>query len=763
MSGGVGAGQTGVVSDGQALELAGAVLADRYEVRARIGAGGMGAVYRALDRNRGKEIALKVMLPSLLARPKAVERFRHEAELMLALTHPGIVRVYDVGEDLARGLRYYTMELLEGQTLRALIDKKRGMDPALAVEIARQLLEALRYAHDVTVHRDLKPENIHVLPPSARGGPPRVKVLDFGIAKLLDVTQFTQRSIAIGTAFYMAPEQQDDAATVDARADLYALSVVLYEMLVGRRPTGVFRPPSAERPGLPAALDTPILRGLESDAERRPPSAEAYLHDLEAIRPLLGPLPATAARPAETPLAPSMASPPPRSPLPARAGGCPACGGTNAEDARYCEGCGAALFADCPNCGKEIRVGAAHCKHCGVKVEEYREEQRRRAEEEARQKAEEEERRRRAEAERREREEREAAARRAEAAARKAPRPVEKKAPSRAGLLGCLSILALGLIWGVWLIWGVATHSTAKRDPVDSGGNEGVAEAPTARETSVPKNASPPPPPDLPPPPAPAVATGWFDERLPKGLRKGREKPVYVWDTGKGIEIEMVYVPPGDFVMGADDGDAYDDEKPRHTHPMPKGYFIGRYETTWREYRVFCRATGRSEPSAPSWGAKDDHPVVNVSWDDAKAFCDWAGLRLPSEAEWEKAARGTDGRKYPWGSEAPTADRCVWDGHPTYGDKSTAPVGSVPRGASPYGALDLAGNVWEWCEDWYDSKAYARYARGDVALPGAGSYRVYRGGSWGGPARDCRASIRNWDAPGSRYGYLGFRPLRSYP
>ncbi len=745
----LGGGQTGLFSDAEALDLAGALVASRYEVRARIGAGGMGAVYRALDRNRGKEIALKVMLPSLLARPRAIERFRHEAELMLGFSHPGIVKVLDVGEDPAREIRYYTMELLEGHTLRALIDKKKGMDPALAVEIARQLLEALRYAHDVTVHRDLKPENVYVLPPAARGGPPRVKVLDFGIAKLLDVTQLTQRSVAIGTAFYMAPEQQDDAATVDARADLYALSVVLYEMLVGRRPTGVFRPPSAERPGLPAALDALILKGLESDVERRPSSAAAYLRDLEAIRPLLGPLPATAARPAEPPLAPSVASPPPRSPLPARAGGCPACGATNAEDARYCEGCGAALFADCPKCGKEIRAGAAHCKHCGVRVQEFREEQRRRAEEEARQKAEEEERRRCEEAERREREEREA------------PRPVEKKAPSRAGLLGCLSIPALGLIWGVWVIWSVATHSTAKRDPVDSGGNEGVAEAPIARETSVPKVASPPPPPpDLPPPPAPAVATGWFGERLPKGLRKGREKPVYVWDTGKGLEIEMVYVPPGDFLMGAHDGDAYDDEKPRHTHPMPEGYWIGRYETTWREYRAFCKAMGRAEPSAPGWGAKDDHPVVNVSWDDAKAFCDWAGLWLPSEAEWEKAARGTDGWKYPWGNEEADKDRLNFSDS---GLGRTAAVGSYPRGASPYGALDLAGNVWEWCEDWYDSKAYARYAREDTAPRGAGEVRVTRGGSWWSTARLCRASSRDRLVPGDRFGILGFRPLRSSP
>jgi formylglycine-generating enzyme required for sulfatase activity len=252
-------------------------------------------------------------------------------------------------------------------------------------------------------------------------------------------------------------------------------------------------------------------------------------------------------------------------------------------------------------------------------------------------------------------------------------------------------------------------------------------------------------------------------------MRRGSAKPFYIWDTGKGLEIEMVYVPPGDFIMGGEDGDP--DEVPRHTHPMPRGYWLGRFETRWKEFRVFCQSQHRPDPPKPRFGALDEHPVVNVTWHDAAAFCSWAGLSLPSEAEWEKAARGSDGRRYPWGHDWSATlanfcdatcpdniigkDKSAKDGFPY-----TAPVGSFPRGASPVGALDMAGNAWEWCQDWYDEGAYSRYAKGKLEPPRHGATKVKRGGSWSNSAPTCRSANRHDQAPDVRDPATGLRPVK---
>jgi serine/threonine-protein kinase len=236
---------------------------------------------------------------------------------------------------------------------------------------------------------------------------------------------------------------------------------------------------------------------------------------------------------------------------------------------------------------------------------------------------------------------------------------------------------------------------------------------------------------------------------------------------------EMVYVPAGEFLMGSEDYDAYDDEKPEHTVYLD-AYWIYKHEVTNAQYR---QCVDEGECDVPSDVDQfnnpdlDDHPVVYVNWFDADAYCQWAGGRLPTEAEWEKAARGTDGRKFPWGDTGVTGEKANYcdvncenewlDTSQDDGYKRTAPVGSYPDGASPYGALDMAGNVIEWVGDWYDGGYYSQSPSENPQGPDSGEYRVIRGGSWDLIEWFLRASARLWDGPDYAYDDGGFRCFRS--
>jgi len=209
----------------------------------------------------------------------------------------------------------------------------------------------------------------------------------------------------------------------------------------------------------------------------------------------------------------------------------------------------------------------------------------------------------------------------------------------------------------------------------------------------------------------------------------------------------MVLVPAGEFIMGSNDGS--DDEKPVHQVYLD-AYYLDKYEVTVGQYAKFLKATGFNEP--PMWTTLDQpshqkRPIVNVDWSDASNYCEWAGKRLPTEAEWEKAARGTDGRIYPWGNEPPNTLRANYGQEKWNNHTALVPMGQLKDGKSPYEIYDLAGNVWEWVSDWYDPDYYATSPPQNPKGPENGKYRVLRGGSWDLAPEHLRSTRRDFNIP----------------
>src|SRR5499433_3349530 len=271
----------------------GTMLAGRYQIVDLIGVGGMGAVYKAFDRQLTRLVALKTILPEMAGTPLALKRFKQEVLLAQSIVHKNVVRIFDIGEDAETNTKFITMDFIEGKDLKTLIKERGKLPPAEAAGILRQVCGGLEAAHAVgVVHRDLKPQNIMI------EGDGHVVVMDFGIAHSGQSRGVTQTGAFLGTPEYMSPEQAQ-TENVDARSDIFSLGLIFYELLTGKLPfqgktvlETMFKR-TTERAVPPAEIDQSVPKGandivnkcLQMEREQRYQSVTELLEELENFDP----------------------------------------------------------------------------------------------------------------------------------------------------------------------------------------------------------------------------------------------------------------------------------------------------------------------------------------------------------------------------------------------------------------------------------------------------------------------------------------------
>jgi len=659
------------------------------------------------------------------------------------------VPVHDYGEE--DGQPYLVMRYMAGGSLEDRIQSGL-ISLAETSRIINRLAPALDYAHaQGVVHRDLKPGNIlfdqHNEP----------YVADFGIVKLKEATTTLTGNTIVGTPAYMSPEQGRGRSDIDGRADIYSLGAILFQMLSGRLPYEADTPTGqiiahitepvpnllALRPDLPPGAQAVIERSMAKKREERYASVQEMATALVDLRAAFGEgdeiriqsLP-TPARRTESPesVTPDHTVAPGDRPLkdfvlqP---------GESQQEDEDK-----TMLRTDLgglPPAG-ECVPGERPRTTPALQVQSL------------------------------------------------SPTwsPGARRLLSSSGrlawiiILAVLALIAIGvaLTAGVFAVnrglAGVAATKTAvveyTADALASLQEKSAVPSPTQSEVST--SPAPLPSRTLAPLPSSTPVPSSTTTPAPTNSPTPILTPLPTLGIGSTMVSDtdgmvLVYVPAGEFQMGSADSDteASSNEKPQHAVYLD-AFWIDSTEVTNGMYALCVTASACQPPvytssytRASYYGDSqyDAYPVIYVSWNDAAAYCEWAGRRLPTEAEWEKAARGTDGRLYPWGSASPDANLLNFNDN--VGD--TTAVGSYPSGASPYGALDMAGNVWEWVADWYSETYYASSPFKNPSGSESGSYRVLRGGSWGDSQWIVRSALRLRITPVYRDFSVGFRCVRS--
>jgi len=733
-----------------------------------IGRGGMGVVWRARHQYMAGDWAIKVMRPELMDDQESRERFLSEAMVLSTLHHPGIVGIQS--PFIQDGQLYMPMEYLTGISLDAALKSSPGpWDPVRSVEIITQVADAVGYAHRRTppvVHRDLKPLNIQL----TDGG--IAKVLDFGLARAITDKSMTATGTAVGTPAYMAPEVLEGVRATP-RSDIYSLGVILFRMLSGRLPydlpdtesslqavfmaviRGIDRGlPDVRQfvPGLLPQLAGLTMRMLSRDPGDRPADGGELVQLLATISTVgnqtgMQRAGTTSATEDVTRLGIDLAgmrsggaakAAPERSPTPAPTPPPPVADPARPHPAQDADRSLLGINVDVPGAAskpppqpppkpattpppvvtKSDRprpAPDADRSLLDIKVD----------------------------------------ARAPVPASKLAPtsQPVPRSAPAsrpapsvnphrelrhgrnehESRAFGrALNDLLSGKKWFVVgfnavVILGVAVSLLmSRREPVVRQ-KSGVTAASSAYSVAQTQ---------------PRVVEG----QPPKG------------DTTKWILL-----PGGTFEMGSNNGE--DDEKPVHNVTL-SAFEIAETEVTVAQYRACMQAGACTAPDTGedcNWGRsdRDDHPVNCVDWHQATNYAQWVGGRLPTEAEWEYAARsGGLNQEYPWGNEEATCRYAVkYEGGSGCGRESTWPVCWRTAGNTTQGLCDMAGNVYEWVSDWKGD--YSSGSLTNPTGPSSGSSRVLRGGSWDHGLRNFRAAFRSDNDPGHRNRNVGLRPARS--
>jgi serine/threonine protein kinase/formylglycine-generating enzyme required for sulfatase activity len=692
-----------LIDPGDPDPMLGKLLDGRYRLIRKIGQGGMGSIYRAVHTEMSRTCAIKLLTSLSPGNDDAIARFKREAKNSSRIDNVHAVTIYDFGQT-ADGLLFLVMELIDGQPLSRLIADQRVLPVDRVVHITSQIAEALAAAHALgIVHRDLKPDNVMI---TRRGSDADfVKVLDFGIAKTVadeGGDNLTKTGFVLGTPVYMSPEQLM-GENLDGRSDIYSLAIIAYEMLSGRLPFEGENPQAvmmkrvmsqpirlgAAAPSISESVERAVMVGLERDRNSRTSEVQAFAAGLSlalhsGTQVMGGAVTGRLGEPGPSRITNDRPSYETRSESEAGFTGQPSPAMSPAQD-------GVRAFA-----ATEISFSPENSKRNALTRQPQ------------------------------------PAVENAEALAdqRSDSLDAEVFSKPRRGVSkliwggGVLAVAVISVI--IYLI--IPPSSSSGFSVVVKGAPAGsqvfVNETPrdaTATDGALKVSGLDPGQVHL------RVSHEGFADFIT--TITGAKGEVQTCEARLLPEIDynglMVPIAAGEFVMGDDNHEA--DERPAHQFSL-QAYYIDKYEVTNAQYKKFCDETHRPYPPNPEFRTNyfvgaPDYPVLGVTIDDAQSFAAWAGKRLPTEAEWEKAASwdpvAQKKRQYPWGDDFSPERTNVGSGHTVSATESSADQ-------SAYGVVNMAGNVGEWVD-----AAYGPYDGNRTLEPDyAKGYRVFRGGTF---------------------------------